>query len=509
MKIDQAAINAIIAEQVVDAGLHWQLHADTGLLGVGQFGWLDALDKAPPNSTTAWKIARQRGKSYAALLYAWSLCCGKPGTVVRYAALTGKSAREIIEPTMAAIGDMLPKRHRPTAKSDTGKFLHENGSYISWAGTDNEQFDRLRGPFCHLIILDESAFYSSLERVESALLPQLTTTGGKVLLLSSPPLTPAHTFETRYNSARAAGLSQHATIHDNPRLGPAGVLRIAEGEAKRLGLTLEELYASTYWRREYLAETVTETSRAVVPAWTPARAATLVKAIARPKQFDAYTGADWGIRPDPKGTLFCWYTKQHGLHVERELLAHDCELASWVSQAKPIEAELWGVKAWDGTLIGAQAWSKNIDSIPYYLSEVIRKHAPRQPYLRIGDNDSEVLASLVLSHGYAIVPTRTHDKHLRVDKLNELLVSGRITIDPSCRHLISQLYETLWNKGRTDWERVNGHHGDLVSALIMLANGVQWDRDPNPAPVNYETSPHMPHLDESKEKLKAMRKVWG
>lgn len=509
MATDKEAINAFLFGQLVDSGYFWRLKADTGLLGAGQLGWLTALDAAPANSTTAWKISRQRGKSYAALLYAWSLCCGKPGTVIRYAALTGKSAREIIEPTMAHIASMLSARHKPTAKSDTGKFIHENGSYISWAGTDNEQFDRLRGPFCHLIILDESAFYANLERVESALLPQLTTTGGRVLLLSSPPLNPTHPFEARYKAASEAGLSQHATIYDNPRLGPEGVARIAEGEAKRLGLTLEELFVSTYWRREYMAETVTETSRAVVPSWTPQRAATLTKHIERPQRFDAYVGADWGIRPDPKGTLFAWYTQQHGLHVEREFLAHDCELAAWVNQSKDIERQLWGVNAWEGTLLGAQAWAKDIDAVPFYLQDVIRKAAPRQPYLRIGDNDSEVLASLALSHGYATVPTRTKDKHLRIDKLNELLVAGKITIDPSCRNLVSQLYETLWNKSRSDWERVNGHHGDLVSALVMLANGIHWFRDPDAKPFDISKQPYIPDLDKGLQRKKKWEKAFS
>lgn len=467
-------------------GYAWRLLADVGLQGPGQVGWLDAFDKAPPGSSSAWKVSRQRGKSYAALLYAASVCAGRPGTIVRYAALTGKSALAIVAPTMTQVLEHAPADCRPVPKGEKGLYEWPNGSVLVWAGTDAEQFERLRGPRSHLILLDESAFYADLERVEAALLPQLQTTGGRALYLSSPPETPAHPFEARYKAAKAVGRAQHWNIHDNPRLGPEGVLRVARGEAERLGLTLEQLLESTFWRREYLAETVTESSRAVVPAWTEALHAELVVDWPRPKYFDGVSGDDWGIRPDPKGTVLGWVTPDQGLYVEHELEARDCSISDWVRQAKELETAVWGVNKWEGKLLGAPEWLKQLDEVPPFLRRALESGAPRQPYLRVGDDDSEVLTELAVTHGYIVLPTRKHDKHLRVNRLNELFAAKRIHIHPRCVRLIEQLYTTLWNRTRTDWERTAKDHGDLVAALVMLVNNIDWNRKVAPDFPNHD-----------------------
>lgn len=474
-------------------GYAWRMLADTGLQGPGQVGWLDDFDRAPPGSSTVWKISRQRGKSYAALLFAACQAAAHPGFIVRYAALTGKSAAAIVGPTMAQVQEFAPPECLAEEKANKGRFEWPNGSELVYAGTDNEQFDRLRGPRAHLIILDESAFYDDLERVEAALLPQLLTTGGKVLYLSSPPESPAHPFEARYKAARAVGRAQLWNIHDNPRLGPEGVKAKAQAEADRLGLTLEQLLQSTYWRREYGAETLTETTRAVVPAWNEERHTALVVDWPRPKYFDGVVGADWGIRPDPKGTLLGWVTPEAGLYVEYELEARDCSISEWVTQAKALETQVWGLKKWEGRLLGAPEWLQQLEEVPPYLRRALERDAPRQPYLRVGDDDSEVLTELATTHGYIVLPTRKHDKHLRVNRLNELLgpKANRIHIHPRCTRLIEQLYTTLWNKTRTDFERTPKDHGDLVAALVMLANNIDWNRNPAP-PITDNSVPTVP-----------------
>lgn len=466
-------------------GEAWRVLGDVGLETGGQREWIAALNSSPAQSANVWMISRQRGKSWAALLYACCVAVRTPGAIIRYAAQTGKSAKAIIEPTMAQLLETMPEEVRPTPNSERGLYEWPNGSVLVWAGTDNEQFERLRGPRAHLILLDESAFYADLERVESALLPQLTTTGGRVLYLSSPPETPAHPFVARYRAAQAHGRARHATLHDNPRLGPEGVTRIARAEAERLGVTRDELEASTYWQREFLARVVTEASRAVVPAWTEARAASLVVEAPRPALFDAYVGADWGVRPDPKATLFAWHSPAEGLYVEEELEARDCTISEWVGQTKAIESRLWGTSRYDGTLFGLDEWVKTLREVPPFLERSMRKVAPRQPYLRVGDDDSEVLLELAVTHGYTVVPTRKHDKHLSVDALNQLFVSGRIRIHPRCVRLREQLFSTLWNRHRTDWERTARDHGDLVACFV---EGTTIATEHGPMPIESVTA---------------------
>lgn len=461
-------------------GEAWRFLCDSGVTTGGQVAWLERFASAPAGSTTVWMISRQRGKSFAALAYACAFALGNPGSIIRYAALTGKSARAIVEPTLDQITATMPANLRPRLLADRGQYEFSNGSTLTWAGTDNEQFDRLRGPRAHLVLLDESAFYADLERVESALLPQLQTTGGRALYLSSPPETPAHAFARRYEAATRAGRGQHATIHDNPRLGAAGVESIAKAEAERLGLTLAELYASTYWRREFLAELVTEETRAALPAWTVERAALLTRAVARPHIFDGYVSCDWGVSPDPKAALFAWYSPATGLHVEAELELLGATPGEFSARCKERERELWGVERWSGTLLGiAELRARAEREVPEYLMRKAKADAPRQPYLRVGDDDPEVLIDLVTTYDYAVLPTKKHDKHHSVEELNHLLVNERITIAPTCARLLEQCHTTLWNRARTQWERTAKDHGDLVDCLVYLARNVSWHRQHN------------------------------
>jgi hypothetical protein len=445
-----------------------------------QEGWVRRVQTT--NEPNVWLVGRQRGKSFAALALACETCVRGAGSIVRYAMLTGKSARAAIVPTLALILADCPDELRPKVSEEHGVVQWRNGSTITWAGTDNEQFDRLRGPRAHLVILDESAFYADLERVEAALLPQLTTTNGKVLYLSTPPETPAHPFLQRYQAARANGVGVHATIHSNPRLGPAGVQAVVHREASRLGYTDEEVQRSTYWRREYLAEVVAEESRAALPSWDEAAQRECVLETPRPPHFDAYVSFDWGWQPDPSFGIWGW----HDVASSRIVVEEECEwraktLSEIAADAKAIELRLYGADRFDGTLLGAKDFLER--TVPdVWLSKCISDKAPRQPYLRVGDNDVQLLAEMSGPHGYAIMPTDKADKHLQVDNLNMLIRQRRLIVHPRCKRLLAQMSGTLWNKARTEWERTSLDHGEGVDCLVYLGRNVRWHRDCRPVP---------------------------
>jgi hypothetical protein len=432
--------------------------------------------------SSVWMISRQNGKSFGAIAGDCAACVANPGHIVRYAALTGKSAKAIILPTVAQIFAGAPDDVRPEVREQDGILAFPNGSTLTWAGTDNEQFDRLRGPRAHRITLDESAFYADLERVEAALLPQLITTNGKPLYVSSPPESIAHPFLARYRAAQASNRAQHATVHDNPRLGAVGVARIIRTEAARLGLSEVELVKSTFWRREYLAEVVTEETRAAVPAWTQEVATAQVRAVERPPFYDAYVGIDLGYSPDPSAALLAWHDPaSNSLVIENEVEHRAGTAASFTAALKALEIESWGVDKYEGTLA---ALADDIAELPEFLQRKVHSKAPKQPFLRVGDNDLQMLAEMATTHGYAVLPTRKDDKALAVDFLNQLVGARRIVIHPRCVRLREQLFSTVWNKSRSEWERTAKDHGDLIDCLVYLARNVRWHRDVRPkAPV--------------------------
>jgi hypothetical protein len=443
-----------------------------------QARWIRRAQTTPePN---VWMVGRQRGKSFGALCLASEECVKIPKTIVRYAMLTGKSARAAIVPTLDLILEDCSDDVRPQVSEERGVIQWPNGSIITWAGTDNEQFDRLRGPRAHWVILDESAFYADLERVEAALLPQLTTTNGKALYLSTPPETPAHPFLSRYYAAKANGVGVHDTIHGNPRLGPEGVRAVIRREAARLGYTEEELQRSTYWRREYLAEVVAEESRAALPSWDEAARKELILDIPRPAHFDAYASFDWGWQPDPSFGLWAWYDiASSRVVIEAELEWRAKTLSEIAVSAKAQEVALYGADKFDGTLLGAKDFLER--TVPdAWLAKCISDQAPRQPYLRVGDDDIQLLAEMSGPHGYAIMPTRKDDKHLQVDHLNALIRQRRWVVNPRCKRLLMQMESTIWNKARTEWERTPLDHGEGIDCSIYLGRNVRWHRDCRP-----------------------------
>jgi hypothetical protein len=334
-----------------------------------------------------------------------------------------------------------------------------------------------------LQLFDEAAFYQDLIGVESALLPSLQTTGGRALYLSTPPLSTAHPYVQRCYAASAAGLECYGTFRENPRVN---VNDIESAEMARLGLTLSELRASTYYRREYLAEIVTDESRAALPSWTRERAATLTLPRVREQHYDGYVALDFGGTGDPHAALFAEFSHEtKKLHVvsELELRSASTTIAGFAGALKERERELWGVERYDGTLAGSDEWAASVGGAPEYLRRAAYAAAPRQPFLRVADNNPLALVALNAEHMLGVVPSRRDDKAVAVDALNQLLVDGRIIIAPECRRLLTQMQSATWNRSRSEWERTATDHADLIDCLLYLSRSVSWHRDERPKHV--------------------------
>lgn len=447
----------------------------------GQQSWVRGLDAIPPGGWAAWKIARQRGKTFTALVWTlqrMGLEANLPGV---YLAQTGANAAVIVSTFLREVADDLPPEWG--AKFTEGVLTLANGSELATFGTDNLQYRRSRGRKAKVVLLDESAFYADLIDVEQVYTAQLQTTGGVGLYLSSPPISPAHEFNARCRALTAAGRFVHDTFYSNPRIDHEAVIR---GEMDRLGMTRAELIASTAFRREYLAEDVTEESRAAMPSWNAAIQSLLVVDRPRPEYFDAYQAFDPGKIGDPHFWLFGYLDFTRATLViedELEMRSASTSVRMMAELAKGVEERLYDSKAWTGKLLGAEEWQREYGTLPEYLQRSIAKDAPRQPYLRVGDNDHTTLGTLCSEHGLAIIPTRKDDKHLSVEAVNDLLRQKRIEIHPRCVRLIEQLHTTIWNKQRTEWECTAKDHGDAIDTLVYMARNVRWNRDPRPVVV--------------------------
>lgn len=453
-----------------------------------QRAWLErvrAAVDAGKRGSFVQRWGRQVGKSWANIAFALCEMQRRPGIIIRYAALTGKSCAAIVNPTFDALAASMPSDMRPVLSEQKGTITSPTGSVMVFAGTDAEQFDRLRGPKAHLIMLDESAFYAELERVEAALTPQLNTTHGLVLYFSSPPETPAHPFAQRDAAAQANGTWSKATIYDSPRYSPQYVREIEDAEAARLNMKREELLASTFWEREFRANIVTEENRAALPAWTDEAAAHHTIALERPPHFDGYVAADAGKTGDPHFTLFGYHDPSANRLViedELELVSARTHVAAWVVAIKERESALWGVNRWEGTLSGATMERLKELKLDDLFQRVHSQTAPRQPWMRVGDDDARLTVDMA-EHGIAVLPSQKHDKATWVDFVNQLIREGRLWIHPRCVRLLEQMRSTLWNRSRSQWERTAKDHGDAIDCLVYMSRAVNWHRDCRPPPV--------------------------
>ncbi len=428
-----------------------------------------------------WKIGRQRGKTFAAVSEVFETMATNAHWIGKYCAKTKDSAAEILVPTFEQILKPMTPSLRPQVKDNT--VIFRNGSILKWAGTDALSFDKLRGPFCHRIALDEAAFYQKLKEVESALLPQLITTrsvGGKALYLSTPPLSKKHPFVSRFLAAKAKGRAQEGTIYDNPRLSEEDILVVLDAFAENQGMTREEARASTVWRREYMGEIVTEVSRVALPAWTEDIAKRCTVERERPQYFDGYSALDTGF-DDGFGLLFgYWDFARQVLVIEAEYKAQRVTTATMIREAKRIENELWGVEGWNGTLRGAKDLYAGMEKVPPWIADRINADAPKQPYLRCADATKLGLADISSEYGVAYIPAEKHEKHLAVDFLNIAIARGQVEVHPRCKELLVQMESVIWNEARTEWERDEHGHGELIDALVYMWRRVDKHRDPRP-----------------------------
>lgn len=459
-------------------------YAHEWALDEGQQKWRAAFWGTQPLSSSVWNVGRQRGKTFAAVFLALEMGTTKPHAVIRYCAKTKDSAVAIVTPAWDFLVSTMPEAMRPR-KSSRSEYEWEfpgTGARFVLFGTDAQSFVKGRGPRTDLQLLDECGFYQDLVSVESALLPSLQTTGGRALYLSTPAESVGHPYTSRIYAALAAGRYQHDTFWSNPRVHHEAVI---EAERTRLGMTREVFLASTYFRREYLAEIVTDESRAALPVWSIELAAKVVGQWERPTHWDGYQAHDPGISGDPHASLFAFHdfeTNTLTIEDEMELRSAAFSARQWADMVKVKERELYGATAWNGTLIGAKDWQREYGDLPQYAQDVLNRTAPRQPYLRVGDDAQGICQDMTVDHGLGMFPTPKHDKALEMSNVNHALATGRIRIHARCVRLIEQCYSTVWNKARSAWERTDRDHGDLIDDLSYLHRNIRWHRDCRPPP---------------------------
>jgi hypothetical protein len=398
---------------------------------------------------------RRIGGSYFLAVLAIEVCLSKADAQVKYAAPTAKAVRKIIAPNIRKILKDCPSDMRPKFSLIEGEWRFPNGSTLAIAGCDNQQFENLRGTEADFICLDEVGFMAELDYIlNDVLMPQVQDTNGLIVLTSTPPRSPAHESFKIAMAHKASGKYHLSTVWDNPRRSKDQHSSFFRQMADSKGMSLEEFYASTTFRREYLGEFVADEERSVVPEWNQAVERHITQRALdqkRPDFCDRYIALDIGWRDGMAALFGYWDYRNARLVIEDEVLLF--------KKTAEETAEIVCTKA-------LELWSGD------------------KPYLCIADNNLQTIADINAHssrRGITFIPTRKDDKELQVNNLREWIRAYKIYVHPRCRRLLTQLGSTIWNRARTSYERNSEGHGDLLDALVYLVRNVRRDRNPFPS----------------------------
>lgn len=409
-------------------------------------------------------VSRRFGKSFVNCLLAVETCLKGEDVIVKYACPKQKMVKTIIKPIMRIILKDCPEHLKPIFHEQDKVYRFEhNNSEIQIAGTDGGRYDDLRGGYAQLCILDEAGFMDELEDVVySVLLPTTDTTGGRLILTSTPnSKDPQHAFhEIFVNPAKASNKLIKYTLWDSPML----TQEQKDQKAKEFpGGDQNQKY-----RTEYLCEIPKDTEFTVIPEYNDEKEAELLlpEETKAPDYFDAYVSMDVGFK-DLTGAIFAYYDfKEACLIIQDELVMNGPEMTT-DRLAKEIS---------------------NKEKLRFYNEQMNEQITPT---LRIMDNDLKLINDLSRLHEINFIATQKDNKEAAINELRMWIHNNRIKIHPRCKHLRYHLRSGEWDKHRRKFKHlkdsldgeVRGGHADLLDALIYLVRNIVQSK--NPFPDNY------------------------
>lgn len=413
-------------------------------------------------------VSRRFGKSTSNIITALEVCIQNPLSIVKYACPTQKMVKSIILPILRMLFHDAPPEFSLDKlwNKAENRLEFPNGSAIDIAGTDNGNAEALRGAYAHLIFADEAAFMDDLAYViQQVLLPQLDTTGGKLIMTSTPNFNmPHHDFHSEYvfPNEETGGVVKF-TFYDSPMINDEDRQKIIARYKK--GLDDPRL------RCEYLVEIPRSTENSVIPEFYEHRDEILLRDeegkpldIKLPQYCDLYVSGDHG-KKDLTGMLFAYYDfKEATIYVIDE----------WVGNGKDMTT----------TTVAEAIKAKEA------LRFVDEFGNPRRVFKRVMDNNLQMIDDFRILHNLQFSATKKDNKQAAVNEVRVLIEEGRLKIHPRCKHLIYHAQNGQWKEknGKKEFAHltdsidgdIRGGHCDLLDCLVYLVRNVKQNHNPYP-----------------------------
>lgn len=399
-------------------------------------------------------ISRQYGKTFIGLLVSFECAIRNPGWLIGYTAATRAALWQFVRPNADVLLSDCPADLLPQWNGLTNDYVFPNGSRIHLAGVNSGHENDARGPKRHLMVNEEAAFVDRFSYLhDSVELPMLTTTGGRILNITTPAETPAHESHAYMLKCRERRHYIKRTIEDNRHLSEAAKAKIiAEAGGRQ----------STTARRELFCEWITDETRAIVPEYTETLDDVLCASDPPgPTYEQPVVAMDVGFE-DFHHILFGYYDFRRAKRVIQAEVRLQRATTDKIAEAiRETETRLWG-------------------------------ETPKKTPLRWSDTDLRLIADLSMLHRLAFLPTEKDDKEAQVNALRIAIKNHGWHISPSCVALRRQLRTGIWNKARTEFDRSkeDGHFDGVDAAIYFNRN---LDIVSNPYPLIPEGVSHVTH----------------
>lgn len=392
-------------------------------------------------------ISRQWGKSFWAVTEAIGLALRKPKARIKYATAFQTDLVEFIMPTFEIVLLDCPANIRPRFKVQGSKWIFKNGSEIKLVGLD-KQPNSLRGNTIDLIIIDEAGFVSNLDYIYTSVIIPATThrPDCKIIMVSTPPSTPAHAFTDFIQKAELEGSYVKADIYTNPRINQGTIQRLMDESGGP---------DSTTWRREYLCAIVTDANSAIVAEWKTSYIEDRQRDVYWPF-YHKYVAMDLGVK-DQTAAIFGYYDFLRAqLVIEEEFVMSGVQMTTERLKAK--------IQATELAVFGEQY----------------------KPYLRISDNNNPLLIQdLSHLHGLHFLPTDKGTLEEMINALKMMVHRGQIIVKPNCKQLAGCLQYGVWDKRRIKFAQSKTYgHFDALAALVYLVRNL--NKHTNPIPQTFQ-----------------------
>lgn len=430
-------MSSLTAEAWHRGNLSFKLHAGQKLIK-------QRLDSVSTQLAVS-NCSRQWGKTYLMVCRAIELALKTPRARIKIGTAFLTDLEEFIQPKFDEILVDCPPSIKPVYKAKGTKWVFKNGSEIKLIGLDKNP-NGLRGNVVDLIILDEAGFISNLDYLYKSIIVPATThrPNCKIILISTPPATPAHDFVDFVQKAEAEGSYSVFDIYSNPLITEETIERLAKESGGK---------ESTTWRREYLCQFATDADSQIIPEWKDSYVVAN-----EPDEYRGfyhnYVAMDLGVK-DFTLVLFGYYDfKRATLVIQDEIKLNGPQLTTQLlkDSIASREADLW----------------------PNF-----------KVYRRISDNNNpQLIQDLAILHRMSFVSTDKDKLETMINETRMMINSGRIEVDPKCEQLVGCLKYGVWDSKKKAFARSSVYgHFDALAALVYLCRNL--DKNVNPIPSTY------------------------